>query len=84
MKNGVMIVAVMSAVSLSGLGHAAQPEQKTGQDRVRVEYGATARKCEGLSGEVRRACLEDTRAAGMYGKGKGDAMPDRKVPGEKK
>ncbi len=85
MSNGMVIVAVMSVVGLSGLGHAAQPEQKTGQDRVRAEYANAAKKCDGLGGEARKACLKDAQASSMNGKNKGASMPDRSAaPGGKK
>lgn len=87
MGNGMVIVAVVSVVGLSGLGHAAQPEQKTGQDRIRAEYANAAKKCDGLSGEARKTCLKDAQAqaSSMNGKNKGASMPDRSAaPGEKK
>lgn len=82
MKNRMMVVAVMAVTGLPATGHAAQPEQEAGKDRVRVEYGAVTRKCDSLKDDARIICLKDARVAGNGGKGKYDAGPGMR--GEKK
>lgn len=78
MKNCLMVVAVMAVAGLSVPGHAAQPEQKAGKDRVRMEYGAVARPCDGLQGDARVTCLKEARVAGGGGRGRSDARPGKR------
>ena len=81
MNNCMTVVAVMAVTGLFAPGHAAQPERKDGKDRVRMEYGAVARKCDGLKGDARITCLKDELMAGNGVKVKYDAGPGRR--GEK-
>lgn len=72
------VVAVMAVTGLFAPGHAAQQERKDGKDRVRMEYGAVARKCDSLKGDARITCLKDARMTGNGGKDKYDAGSGRR------
>jgi len=78
MKNSMMMIAVISALGLSTVSHA-QTEPKTGQDRARSEYADPAKKCDGLNGDARTACLKDSQKSG-----KDDMKSAPKAPETKK
>lgn len=78
MKNSMMMIAVISALGLSAVSHA-QTEPKTGQDRIRSEYADPAKKCDGLNGDARTACLKDAQKPG-----KDDMKSAPKAPETKK
>lgn len=61
MGTSLRMLAAVSALGILPAGHAAQ-EQKPGNDRVRMEYGAMAKQCVQLSGDARTACLKDAQA----------------------
>lgn len=84
MKGSMTATAVIFLLGIAGPGQAAQQEQKPGQDRVRSEYESAAKKCEGLKGEVRTACLKDAQAATVQGKGADGAKSGARMPDEKK
>ncbi len=52
----MLLLAVMGLVPLLQAA-----EMKPGAGRVRVEYPDPAKKCEGLNGDARRACLESVK-----------------------
>ena len=62
MKNSMMMIAVISCLGMTAAAHA-QLEQKPGQDRVRSEYADPAKRCDGLNGDARTACLKDAQKA---------------------
>ncbi len=61
MKNSMMMIAVISAFGMTAVSHA-QTQQKAGHDRA--EYVDSAKKCVGLSGDARTACLKDAQQQG--------------------
>lgn len=77
MKKRMMMIAVISTFGLTTLSHA-QPEPKTGQDRVRSEYADPAKKCDALSGDARTACLKDTQKSGKDDMKSAPKAPDMK------
>lgn len=78
MKNSMMMIAVISALGMAAVSHA-QTQQKAGQDRARAEYADPAKKCDGLKGDARTACMKDAQKAG-----KGDTKPAPLAPDTKK
>lgn len=77
MKSSVMTVAVISALGMTAAAHA-QTEQKPGQDRVRSEYVDPAKKCDGLAGDARTACLKDAKKSAGDGMKSAPKAPDTK------
>ncbi len=84
MKGGMTTMAVIFLLGSAGPGQAAQQGRKPDQDRVRSGYESAAKKCEGLKGEVRTACLKDAQAATSQGKGADGAKSGTRMPDEKK
>jgi hypothetical protein len=78
MKNSMMMIAVISALGMTAAAHA-QMEQKPAQDRARSEYADPAKKCDGLKGDARTACLNDAQKTG-----KDDMKSAPKAPETKK
>lgn len=76
MKN-MMMVAVLSAVGVVFSGHAAQPEMDSGRDRAGSEQADPAKKCDGLNGDARNACLKSVQ---RQGKARSDTRPEPKAP----
>lgn len=88
MKKSMMMIAMVSAFGMTAAGHAAQPEQKSGQDRTRSEYTDPAKKCDGLKGDARSACLKDvqrdTQRQGKSGMDRSDMKSAPRTPDAKK
>lgn len=78
MKKRMMMFAVISTLGMTAAVQA-QPEQKPGQDRVRSEFADPAKKCDGLNGDARTACLKDAQKSGKPG-----MKPAPKAPEPKK
>lgn len=77
MKNSMMTIAVISALGMAAAAHAQTPS--TGQDRARSESADPAKKCDGLKGDARTACLKDAQKPA-----KDDMKSPPKVPETKK
>ncbi len=60
MKSSMMMIAVISVLGMTAVSHA-QTQPKAGQDRARVEYADPAKKCDGLKGDARSACMKDAQ-----------------------
>lgn len=73
-KSMTVMIAMVFAFGMNVTVHAAQPEQKSGQERIRVVYPDPAKKCDGLTGGARSVCLKDVQ---RQGRGSGmKAVPD--------
>jgi len=84
MKKSMMMVMAVAVMGLSGLSQAAQPEQKSGQDRVKSEYGVAEKKCDGLKGDAKSACLKDAARVRGQGQAGDGAAAGSKMQDEKK
>lgn len=82
MKNSMMMIAVISTLGLTAVSHA-QTAPKTGQDRTRSEYTDPAKKCDGLKGDARTACLKDAQKDAQK-QSKDDMKSAPKAPDTKK
>lgn len=78
MKKSMMMIAVISTLGMTTSIYA-QQEQKAAPDRVRSEYADPAKKCDGLNGDARTACLKEAQKSG-----KPDMKPAPRVPDTKK
>lgn len=77
MKNSMMTIAVISALGMTAAAHA-QMDQKSGPDRTRSEYADPARKCDGLAGDARTACLKDAQKSARDDMKSAPKAPDTK------
>lgn len=84
MKKSMMMIAMVSAFGMTAAGYAAQPEPKSGQDRTRSEYTDSAKKCDGLKGDARSACLKDAQRQGKAGVDRSDMKSAPRTPDAKK
>lgn len=83
MKSIMMMIAVISALGMTAVSHA-QTQPKAGQDRSRAEYADPAKKCDGLKGDARTACMKDAQKTDAQKAGKGDMKSAPVTPDTKK
>lgn len=77
MKKNMMMIAVISTFGMTAAVHA-QPERKPGQDRARSEFSDPAKKCDGLNGDARTACLKEAQKPGKPDMKSAPKAPDTK------